>query len=111
MLEKFKLLQLRDQATDQARNLGNQAYAAMQEQSWPTAIAALRQAIEICHECMLAADLHQRLGLAECHAGNLDDGEAELRLALSLKPDDRETVSALQWIQDQRRGASPQEQE
>ena len=107
MLEKFKALQLREQATDQARNLGNQAYSAMQKQSWTTAIAALRQAIEICNECTLAADLHQRLGLAECHAGNLDEGEAELRFALSLKPDNRETVGALQWIQDQRRGISP----
>ena len=102
MLEKFNQLRAEKQRTDQARNLGNRGWEAMQRQSWDDAITALRQAIDVCGKCVLQAGLHQRLGLAECHAGNLDAGESELRLALSLDPADRTAVEALQWVANQR---------
>ena len=102
-LARFKNLQAQRDRLDQAKNLGNQAYAAMQASDWNTAITALGKALEICQSCALQADLYQHLGLAECHSGNLDGGEQDLRRALALKPDDTTTVQALTWVADQRR--------
>ena len=102
MLEKFNQLREEKERTDQAMNLGNRGWEAMQRESWADAITAFRQAIDACGQCALRAGLHQRVGLAECHAGNLDAGESELRLALSLDPADRTAVEALQWIANQR---------
>ena len=105
-LDKFNQLHEQKQQTDRARELGNAAYAAMQQQAWTNAIATLQQAIEICKQCALLADLHQRLGLAQCHSGDLDGGERELRMALAMKPDDRQTVEALQWVEKKRQGTT-----
>jgi tetratricopeptide (TPR) repeat protein len=102
-LARFKNLQAQKERLDQAKNLGNQAYAAMQVRDWSTAIAALGKALEICQSCALQADLYQHLGLAECHSGNLDVGEEHLKRALALKPDDTTTVQALTWVADQRK--------
>ncbi len=102
-LDKFNHLHEQKQRTDRAREMGNAAYAAMQQQAWTSAIATLQQAIEVCNQCALLADLHQRLGLAQCHRGDLDSGERELRIALSMKPDDRQTVEALQWVDKERK--------
>jgi tetratricopeptide (TPR) repeat protein len=102
-LAKFKNLQSQRERVDRAKNLGNQAYAAMQVRDWTTAIEALGKALEICQSCALEADLYQHLGLAECHSGNLDGGEEHLRRSLALNPDDTTTVQALTWIADQRK--------
>lgn len=102
MLATFKQLRAVKEQTDRARELGNQAYAAMQQQAWPAAIDALQQAIEVCQHCMLEAALHQRLGLAECHNGNLDTGEKELRTSLALNPNDEQTLKALNWVIEQK---------
>lgn len=102
-LARFKNLQAQKEELDQAKNLGNQAYAAMQVRDWNTAITALTKALEICQSCALQADLYQHLGLAECHAGNLDVGEEDLKRALALKPDDTTTVQALTWVADRRK--------
>jgi tetratricopeptide (TPR) repeat protein len=104
-LAQFKNLQSQAERVDKAKNLGNQAYAAMQVRDWTTAITALEKALEICQSCALQADLYQHLGLAECHSGNLDGGEAHLRRALGLRPDDTTTVQALNWIADQRKNS------
>ena len=108
LLERFNLLHAERQKEERVRELGNQAYAAMQHQEWQSAIVTLQQAIDLCASCSLRADLHQRLGLAECHRGNLAEGEHELRLALSLKPNDRETIAALQWVADQKLQKQPE---
>lgn len=102
-LDKFNHLHEQKQQTDRARELGNAAYAAMQQQAWSTAIATLQQAIKICEQCALLADLHQRLGLAQCHQGDIEIGERELRIALSMKPNDRQTVEALQWVDKEKK--------
>lgn len=101
-LEQFNRLVSESEQTNRARELGNEAYAAIQKQSWSAAKDALERAIAICGSCPIEADLHQRLGLSECHGGDITEGEKELRIALSLKPDDLETVEALQWVADQR---------
>jgi tetratricopeptide (TPR) repeat protein len=102
LLQRFNQVKAEEQRTDRARELGNQGYAAMQQQKWTAAVAALQRAISVCGECTLKAGLHERLGLAECHSGDLDAGEKELRLALSLDPNDRTAVEALTWVASQR---------
>jgi Flp pilus assembly protein TadD len=34
------------------------------------------------------ANLHKKLGIIDCQAGDLDNGEKELQAAKALKPDD-----------------------
>ena len=97
-MRQFEVLHAANQNVERVRELGNQAYAAMQQEKWDSAVTILQGAIEVCGTCLLQADLHQRLGLAECHRGDLDSGERELRLAQSLNPNDRETLKALQWV-------------
>ena len=106
--ERFQQLQSQKRATALATELGNKGYEAMQQQAWARAIESFQQAIGVCGECPLAAGLHQQAGLAMCRGGNLDAGERELRVALSLNPRDRQTVQALRWIENQRSsGARP----
>jgi tetratricopeptide (TPR) repeat protein len=100
--ERFRTIESEKRSTAQATELGNKAYQAMQQQSWALAIGILRNAIDLCAHCPIEAKLHQQAGLAMCHQGDLDAGEKELRFALSINPDDRTTVQALQWVEDQR---------
>jgi hypothetical protein len=48
------------------------------------------------------ADLHKKLGLIDCQAGDLNDGENELLAAKALKPTDPEIRRALQLIAEAR---------
>jgi hypothetical protein len=70
----------------------------MQAQEWPEAVRQLKEAIEACGECSVRVDLHKRLGLVFCHAGNLDSGEKELRLVQAARPGDAEVERALTLI-------------
>lgn len=99
-LKRFDDLHSERLTVDHVTEMGNEAYSSMQRQDWTTAINKLQDAITACGKCALQADLHQRLGLAECHSGDLDAGERELRLSLSLNPNNRQTVQALQWVED-----------
>lgn len=103
LMRQFETLHAASQKVERVRELGNQAYAAMQQQEWDSAVTILHDAVDLCGPCSLQADLHQRLGLAECHRGDLEIGERELRLAESLNPNDRETLKALQWVASQRK--------
>jgi hypothetical protein len=53
----------------------------------------MNEAIALCVQCGEAGHLHRNLGLMCCHAGNLKDGEKELRAALELNPNDAEAKS------------------
>jgi tetratricopeptide (TPR) repeat protein len=96
----------RDQRTiDQVSLLGNQANAKMYEANYKGAIDDLKNAIVLCGECKLLGALEKNLGLAFCHAGQLDAGERELKMAQSLIPDDPSVKTALQIAEQQRRQA------
>jgi tetratricopeptide (TPR) repeat protein len=99
-LAQFKQLQVEKSVVEHVTEMGNEAYAAMKVQDWTTAVAKLQDAIVVCDQCALQADLHQRLGLAYCHRGDTEVGERELRLSLALNPNNRQTVEALQWVAD-----------
>jgi len=67
------------------------------------AIRQFQEAIELCGNCAIKADLHKKLGLIECQMGDLDRGEKELRLAQALKPSDPDIERALDRIAAVRR--------
>jgi hypothetical protein len=83
---------------DQARALAHDAVASMQADDWPEAMKGMKEAIQICGDCDIKADLHKNIGLISCDVGDLDHGEAELRLALALKPGDPQVERALALV-------------
>jgi tetratricopeptide (TPR) repeat protein len=85
--------------------LGSQANAKIYEANYKEAIDDLTNAIVLCGRCQLLGALKKNLGLAYCHAGQLDAGERELKLSESLIPDDPDVKTALQIAEQQRRQA------
>jgi tetratricopeptide (TPR) repeat protein len=101
----------RDQRTiDQINLMGNQANAKMSGADYKGAIDDLKNAIVLCGRCELLGTLNKNLGLAYCHAGQLDAGERELRVAEKLMPDDSSVKAALQTAQQERQQASGKSQ-
>ncbi len=94
-LERYKEIEKNRRVVDQASALGNDALAAGAAHDWQEAIETFQRAIELCGECSIQADLHKKLGLTQCQMGDLDNGEKELRVAQSLKPDDPDVGRAL----------------
>jgi tetratricopeptide (TPR) repeat protein len=93
----------RDQRTiDQIQQLGNQANAKMYEANYKGAIEDLTNAVVLCGRCKLLGALKKNLGLAYCHAGQLDAGERELKISESLVPDDPDVKTALLIVEQQR---------
>jgi tetratricopeptide (TPR) repeat protein len=93
----------RDQRTiDQIQQLGNQANAKMYEANYKGAIEDLTNAVVLCGRCKLLGALKKNLGLAYCHAGQLDAGERELKISESLVPDDPDVKTALLIVEHQR---------
>lgn len=96
----------RDQQTiDRVSLLGNQANAKMYDANYKGAIDDLTNAIVLCGRCRLLGALKKNLGLAYCHAGQLDSGERELKISETLIPDDPGVKAALQTVEQQRRQA------
>jgi len=99
---KFEALQLQKGVVEHAQALSNFALAAAKSGDWNRAIAQLGEAIQVCGNCDLISVLHRNLGLIDCQAGRLDDGERELRIALRTLSNDPDVLRALQTIQDLR---------
>lgn len=83
---------------DQADTLANDGVLAASAHDWPEATRKLKEAIAECGDCAAKADLHKKLGLINCQAGDLDNGEKELMAANALKPADPEIQRALKLI-------------
>jgi tetratricopeptide (TPR) repeat protein len=98
LMARYSEVQKNRLIVDQAVTLGNDALAAGAAHDWPQAIRQFQQAIEVCGDCAIKADLHKKLGLTDCQMGDIDNGEKELRLAQALKPADPDIKSALQRI-------------
>jgi tetratricopeptide (TPR) repeat protein len=103
LMARYSEVQKERHIVDEAGTLGNDALAAGAAHDWPEAIAKFHQAIEVCGDCAIKADLHKKLGLTVCQMGDIDDGERELRLARALKPDDPDVERALERIAAARR--------
>ena len=87
---------------DRVNMLGNQANAKMFEANYKGAIDDLKNAIVLCGRCKLLGALEKNLGLAYCHAGQLDAGERELKIAQTLIPEDASVEAALRTVRQQR---------
>jgi tetratricopeptide (TPR) repeat protein len=102
ILDRFREIEEDQQAIDRVNMLGNQANLKMYDANYKGAIEDLKNAIVICGSCKLLGALEKNLGLAYCHAGQLDSGERELKIAESLIPEDPSVIAALQTVNQQR---------
>ena len=102
LVERVQALGSDQRTVDRIVMLGNQANTKMFEADYKRAIDDLKNAIVLCGSCKLLGALEKNLGLAYCHAGQLDAGERELKIAESLIPDDLDVKTALQIVAQQR---------
>jgi tetratricopeptide (TPR) repeat protein len=105
LMERAQELGSDQRTIDRIKLLGTQANAKMYEANYKGAIGDLANAIVLCGRCKLLGALKKNLGLAYCHAGQLDAGERELKISESLIPDDPDVKTALQIVEQQRRQA------
>lgn len=83
---------------DRTGTLANNGVEAASAHDWPEAIRQLKEAIAACGDCVAKADLYRKLGIIDCQAGDLDNGEKELLAAKALKPADPVTQAALELV-------------
>jgi tetratricopeptide (TPR) repeat protein len=103
LMQRAQELGSNQRTIDRVNMLGNQANAKMYEANYIGAISDLKNAIVLCGRCKLLGALEKNLGLAYCHAGQLDAGERELKVSESLNRDDPSVKVALQSVEQQRR--------
>ncbi len=97
-MARFLAVQKERRILDRADTLANNGIEAASAHDWPAAIGQLKEAIAACGECTAKADLLRKLGIIDCQAGDLNNGEKELLAAKSLKPDDPVTQAALELV-------------
>jgi tetratricopeptide (TPR) repeat protein len=105
LIERVHELERDQQTIDRINQLGNQANAKMYDANYKGAIDDLKNAIVLCGGCKLLGALEKNIGLAYCHAGQLDAGERELKISELLIPDDPGVKAALQTVEHQRKQA------
>jgi len=105
-LKRYEDAQRQDRSTERALTLSNFALQAERAGDTKGAVAQLQEAIQVCGECASLALLHKNLGLIECRAGQLEDGEKELRVALQSLPNDAEILQSLKVLGELRQKAS-----
>jgi len=98
LMARYIAVQKERQILDRADTLANNGLEAASARDWPGAIQQLKEAIVACGDCADKADLHRKLGIIDCQAGDLDNGEKELLTAKALKSDDPVTQAALELI-------------
>ena len=97
-MARYIAVQTERRILDRADTLANNGVEAEAAHDWPEAMRQLKEAIAACGDCSAKADLHRKLGIIDCEAGDLDTGEKELLVAKSLKPSDPVTQAALELI-------------
>jgi tetratricopeptide (TPR) repeat protein len=105
--DRMQQLQTQHDSLDRAQTLSNFAIAAAKQRKWDEAIGDLHQAIDSCGSCQAAPILRKNLGLIECQAGRVDEGEKELLTAQKSLPNDADIQRALQLVAETRKGKSP----
>lgn len=98
LMARYVAVQKEQRIVDRADTLANNGIEAASAHDWPEAIKLLKDAIDACGECAAKPDLYRKLGIIDCQAGNLNDGEKELLAAKALKPDDPVTQAALELV-------------
>jgi tetratricopeptide (TPR) repeat protein len=98
LMARYTAVQTERRILDRADTLANNGIEAASAHDWPEAIRQLKEAIAACGDCAAKADLHRKLGIIDCQAGDLDNGEKELLAAKALNPADPVTQAALELI-------------
>jgi tetratricopeptide (TPR) repeat protein len=98
LMARYVAVQKERRILDRADTLANNGIEAASAHDWPEAIRQLKEAIATCGDCAAKADLHRKLGIVDCQAGDLVNGEKELLAAKALKPDDPVTQAALELV-------------
>jgi len=98
LMARYLAVQKERSILDRADTLANDGIEAASAHDWPEAIRQLKEAIASCGDCEAKADLHRKLGIVDCQAGDLDNGEKELLAAKALKPADPVTQAALELV-------------
>jgi tetratricopeptide (TPR) repeat protein len=106
LMGRYEKIQKERRILDRAGTLANNGVVAASAHDWPEATRQLKEALAECGECAMEADLHKKLGLIDCQAGDLDNGEKELQAANTLKPVDPEIHRALELIARARKQSS-----
>jgi len=101
-MARYVEIQKQRRILDRIGTLANNGVVAASAHDWSQATSQLKAAIAECGDCVVRGDLHKKLGLIDCQAGNLDEGEKELVAAKVLKPADPEIQRALQLIAEAR---------
>jgi tetratricopeptide (TPR) repeat protein len=101
-MARYVEIQKQRRILDNADTLANNGVVAASAHDWPEATRQVKAAIAECGDCAANADLHKKLGLIDCQAGDLNNGEKELLAAKALKPTDPEIQRALQLIAEAR---------
>jgi tetratricopeptide (TPR) repeat protein len=98
LMSRYIAVQKERRILDRADTLANNGIEAASAHDWPGAIQEMKEAIAACGDCAAKPDLYRKLGIIDCQAGDLDNGEKELQMAKSLKPDDPVTQAALELV-------------
>lgn len=98
LMARYIAVQKERRILDRADTLANDGIEAASAHDWPEAIRQLKVAISICGDCAAKADLHRKLGIIDCQAGDLDHGEKELQAAKAVRPGDPVTEAALELV-------------
>jgi len=106
LMARYRAVQKERSILDRADTLANNGIEAASAHDWPEAIRQLKEAVGACGECAAQAELHRKLGIINCQAGDLDNGEKELLAAKALKPDDPVTQAALELVTQARSQSS-----
>jgi Flp pilus assembly protein TadD len=98
LTQEFQAQLAEQHITDRAQTLGNFALTSADARDWPTAIAQLKEGIQLCGDCSAKPQLHKDLGLIYCRSGDLKNGRDELLEARKLSPGDPDVTQALNII-------------
>ena len=98
LMARYSAVQKERSILDRADTLANNGIEAASAHDWPEATRQLKEAIAACGDCAEKANLHRKLGIIDCQAGDLVNGEQELQTAKALKPDDPVTQAALELV-------------
>lgn len=101
-MTRYTEIQRQRRILDTAGTLANDGVVAASGHDWPEATRELKAAITECGDCAVKADLHKKLGMIDCQAGDLISGEKELLVAKGLRPGDPEIQNALERIAEAR---------
>ncbi len=106
LMARYLAVQKERNVLDRADTLANDGIEAASAHDWSEATQRMKDAIVACGNCAAKAELHRKLGIIDCQAGDLDNGEKELLTAKALDPDDPVTQAALTLVARARRQQS-----